>query len=375
MVSDALLRDLAAEFAARAAADDREARFPFENFASLHRHGLSALTVPKALGGGGADLATARRVISWVARGEPSTALLLGMQYNFQRTIALGEHWPEALKRRVGGDAVTKGALANGLFVEPELGSPQRGGLPATTGRRVEGGWRLSGHKLYSTGIPILEWLIVLGRTDNPEPAATLFVVHRDSPGISVIESWDHLGMRASGSHETVFTDVFVPADFAVPLQGLGSRADPAAVAWGTALTVALYDGIARAARDWLVDYLARRTPANLGAALATLPRVQEKIGTIEALLLTNEALLDRVTAAIDQGTAIDVQHVPLTKHIVTRNAVDVVRIGLDLTGNPGLSRHNPLERHYRDVLCSRIHTPQDDVILGNAGRAAFALV
>jgi alkylation response protein AidB-like acyl-CoA dehydrogenase len=42
------------------------------------------------------------------------------------------------------------------------------------------------------------------------------------------------------------------------------------------------------------------------------------------------------------------------------------------LTGNNGLSRKNPLERHYRDVLCSRVHTPQDDSIALAAGRAAL---
>jgi alkylation response protein AidB-like acyl-CoA dehydrogenase len=42
-------------------------------------------------------------------------------------------------------------------------------------------------------------------------------------------------------------------------------------------------------------------------------------------------------------------------------------------SGNPGLSRHNALQRHYRDALCGRIHTPQGDVVLTAAGKAAFA--
>ena len=45
----------------------------------------------------------------------------------------------------------------------------------------------------------------------------------------------------------------------------------------------------------------------------------------------------------------------------------------IELSGTPGLSRANPLQRHYRDVLCSRIHTPQNDTILVNSGKAAFA--
>jgi alkylation response protein AidB-like acyl-CoA dehydrogenase len=60
-------------------------------------------------------------------------------------------------------------------------------------------------------------------------------------------------------------------------------------------------------------------------------------------------------------------------KHSVTSNVIAVTGRALELTGNPGLSRNNPLERHHRNALCSRIHTPQDDMILATAGRAAFA--
>jgi len=62
-----------------------------------------------------------------------------------------------------------------------------------------------------------------------------------------------------------------------------------------------------------------------------------------------------------------------LVKHLVTENAIQAVQKGLEISGNPGITRHNPLERHYRDVLCGRIHTPQSDVVLTAAGRAAFS--
>ena len=63
-----------------------------------------------------------------------------------------------------------------------------------------------------------------------------------------------------------------------------------------------------------------------------------------------------------------------LIKREVTGNAIKAVERALELSGNRGLDRHNPLERHYRDVLCSRIHSPQDDSILVAAGRAALGL-
>ena len=62
-----------------------------------------------------------------------------------------------------------------------------------------------------------------------------------------------------------------------------------------------------------------------------------------------------------------------LIKYAVTENAIKVVEQLIALSGNPGLSRHNPLQRHLRDVLCGRVHTPQADVALSAAGRAAFA--
>ena len=63
-----------------------------------------------------------------------------------------------------------------------------------------------------------------------------------------------------------------------------------------------------------------------------------------------------------------------LLKFTVTGNAIRAVELALQLAGNHGLSRSNPLERHYRDVLCSRIHTPQNDSILVAAGKHHLGL-
>ncbi|HEX4111222.1 MAG TPA: acyl-CoA dehydrogenase family protein [Stellaceae bacterium] len=372
---DRQLAQLTATFAADAAAHDRDGSFPRENFALLHRHGLLSLTVPTDFGGGGAGLATAMRVIAAVARGEPSTALILAMQYLYlQRAGA--EPWPAHLRERVYRDAVMAGALGNALRVEPEQGTPLRGGLPATTARRVPEGWSISGHKLYSTGVAGLTWLGVWARTDEDEPRVGTFLVPAGSTGIRIVESWDHLGMRATGSHETLFDNVVVPEDHAVdirpPAQWMNS-VDPLGLAWNVTLIGAIYDAIARNARDWLVEFLAARKPSNLGAPLSSLPRMQEAVGLIEALVFANRKLLDDAATAVDRGRPPSAVEAGLVKFLVTQNAVKAVETALELTGNHGLSRNNPLERHYRDVMCSRIHSPQNDSILTAAGRARFA--
>jgi alkylation response protein AidB-like acyl-CoA dehydrogenase len=211
---------------------------------------------------------------------------------------------------------------------------------------------------------------VVWARSDDAEPLVGGWLVRADTPGITIEETWDHLGLRASASHDIVFDDVLVPLDHALDPQPVGAPPPyPASfAAWSAVLTAAIYDAQARAARDWLVDFLAHRKPANLGAALSTLPRFQEAVGDIDGLLLSNRVLLD--TAARGEVGGVEAS---LVKHMVTENAISAVEKALKLTGNPGLTRHNPLERHHRDVLCGRVHTPQSDVVLTSAGKAAFA--
>jgi alkylation response protein AidB-like acyl-CoA dehydrogenase len=132
-----------------------------------------------------------------------------------------------------------------------------------------------------------------------------------------------------------------------------------------------LYDAVARNARDWLLQFALSRQPSNLGAALASLPRYQEKMGEIDALLYTNTVLLDNASAAA--AAEISVLECNFVKRNVTNNAIAAAQMALALVGNPGLSRANPLERHYRDTLCGRVHSPQEDAILIAAGKAAFA--
>jgi alkylation response protein AidB-like acyl-CoA dehydrogenase len=197
--------------------------------------------------------------------------------------------------------------------------------------------------------------------------------VPAQSPGVSIVETWDHLGLRASGSHDVVLTAVAVPLDHAVDVRAPGEwQPDPAQVAWNTLLIAALYTGVASAARDWLVHFLRERAPANLGAALATLPRMQEAVGRIEALLLTNRRLVTEAATEYDRNGGPGAISCQLIKTVAADNAIAAVEEAVKLAGNHGLSRANPLERHLRDVLCARIHTPQADAALIAAGRAAL---
>ncbi|MET0287696.1 MAG: acyl-CoA dehydrogenase family protein [Polyangiales bacterium] len=377
-VDDALLSALTARFAATAADYDRSAEFPLQNFRILHEHKLLGLTVAPEFGGGGAGVGEALRVLSAVAEGEPSTALILFMTYGYYAgAMARMEHWPREVYERMSREAASDISLIGGLRVEPELGTPVRGGMPKTTARKTPEGWRLDGSKIYSTGSTGLRWFGVWAKTDEPEPRVGTFLVRADSPGIRIDPAWDHLGMRATVSHQVTFENTLVPLEHAVDVRPPAAWApkpgDNTAGLWNALAISTIYDGVARAARNWLAGYLKERVPSNLGAPLSSLPRVREKFGEIEALLYTNRVLLRDAAQRAEAGSPPSSVESNLIKFTATSNSIRAVEIGLELTGNPGLSKTNPLERHYRDVLCSRIHSPQNDTILVAAGQHAFA--
>jgi alkylation response protein AidB-like acyl-CoA dehydrogenase len=195
-------------------------------------------------------------------------------------------------------------------------------------------------------------------------------------PGLRIEQTWDHLGLRASRSDDVILEDVRIPGDATSGLvdpTATDPRRDPGLIVWNNLGLTALYLGVAQAARDWLITFLNERTPSALGKPLATVPRIQAEVGEIEARLVTAADLLSALALRFDAGDPEAARHSPAAKLIGTRAAIDSVQRAVALIGNNALTRRNPLERHLRDVLCARVHTPQDDSILAALGTATLS--
>ncbi|MFD7729431.1 acyl-CoA dehydrogenase family protein [Kitasatospora phosalacinea] len=366
-----------AALAACAAAHDRDAELPLADFELLHGAGLLTATVAARHGGPGAGLADTVRILRALGAGDPAVALVTAMTLFTHAAEARAPHWPAGPLAELLAGSARRPVLVNALRVEPELGSPVRGGLPATTARRRGDGWELTGRKIYSTGAHLLDWLLVWAATDEERPRVGSFLVRSGSPGLTVEPVWDHLGLRASRSDDVRLDAVPVPGDRVAglaPAGGDGGR-DPVGGAWNGLGLAALYLGVAGAARDWLLGFLHERTPSALGAPLASLPRFQAAVGEIETALAGADRLVDALAAAVDAGEPGAAEQAGGAKVLGTRAAIDAVQQAVALVGNHGLTRRHPLERHLRDVLCARVHTPQDDSVLLAAGRAALGRV
>ncbi|NHN89564.1 acyl-CoA dehydrogenase family protein [Acetobacter conturbans] len=368
-----IIERLVKRFAERAGEYDRRGEICLDNLEELRAAGLLSLAVPRKKGGEGAGLRRITEVVARVAEGDPSTALILAMQYLQTAGIVASRTWSDEVRDEVLTSIVESGAIINALRVEPELGTPSRGGVPATRVRRVGDRWLLSGRKIFSTGSSALHWGVVWGATEEEDPRIGQILVPLNLPGVRIEKSWHQLGMRATGSDTIVFEDVEVPERYLIGFiaQSAGNPETPALAIWHTVVVSALYDAVARAARDWLVTFLEARVPTALGRPLSSLPRFHAVIGEIDGLLLTNQALLER-GLSLEGTEKTTLSEASQIKRLMTENAIAAVARAVEVTGNPGLNQNNPLERHYRNVLCGRIHTPQADVVLESAGRLAF---
>jgi alkylation response protein AidB-like acyl-CoA dehydrogenase len=369
------LPKVTAALAATADRYDRSGAFPADAIAAVHAAGLLTATVPIEQGGAGLGIGGTARVLAALGEGDPSAALISAMTLLIHLRQAQRSYWPEELYKEVLRASAERPTLLNSARVEPELGSPARGGLPATVARRTDAGWSLNGRKRFVTGADGLSYFLVWAGTDEPTLRIATFVVPGDTPGIEIHHDWDQLGLRASGSHDVTFTEVEVPAEHILDPVERGAKAqqDNKALAALGVTVAAIYLGVAQAAQKAFHAFAHERIPANLGHPIAHTDRFRDAAGEIEVNIAGARQLLYSVADQYDRGEDPHPKAAQAARILAIRQANAAVALATRLLGNPGLSRRIPLERHFRDIQFAAIHAPQDDIVLRQLGTAALA--
>lgn len=370
MSYDAAILDETVRIVAEAAPEaDRTGQFPWAGIRAVHASGLLESTVATRYGGKGASLRDVAYILAALGRGDPSVALISAMTIFNHLGQATKNHWPDALYRRLLAGSKQQPLLLNAARVEPELGSPARGGLPATIARRTATGWSISGRKRFVTGAHGLTHFLVWAHTDETPERVGTFVVPNGLPGIHVIENWSSLGMRATGSHDVEYIDVEIPAEDVLDLvdPSVAQQDNRAHAAFNLALT-AIYLGAAEAAQAAFIRFAHERVPANLGRPIAQTERFVTLSGEIDLLVSgAREIILGALEN--NQGEA---ERMIRARLLAGRQIRDAVQIAVRGIGNPGLSADLGLERHFRDVQSVLVHAPQEDTSIAMLGRAAF---
>ncbi|MFB9948212.1 acyl-CoA dehydrogenase family protein [Rhizobium puerariae] len=358
------------KLAAAAPVADAAGAFPREGIKAVHDAGLLELTVATRYGGRDIALGELARIIAALGRGDPSVALISLMTLFTHRHQAQRGIWPEELYRRLLAQSREAPLLLNAARVEPELGSPARGGLPKTRARRTAGGWSISGTKRFVTGSEGLSYFLVWASTDETPQRVGTFVVPAGAPGIRIIENWKSLGMRATVSHDVEFDEVEVGSDDVIALTGADiAEQDNRAHAQSTLVLTAIYLGVAEAAQEAFLAFAESRVPANLGFPISRTERFITLAGEIDLLVGgARQLILDAVDHAAEEP-----EKLLRARLLAGRQLRQAVQVAVTALGNPGLSGNGSLERHFRDIQSVLVHAPQEDTVISLLGRAAFS--
>lgn len=345
---------------------DESGEFPFEQFKILEDAGYFKLTVPKKYGGEEISLYEMLLVQEQLAKGDGSTALSVGWHLLTFLNVREAQTWPEPIFAELSRKAVKEGSLLNIINSERGKGNISRGSLPGTIAKKVPGGYIITGEKAFASLAPILKQFTIIAYIEEENLTAEFLVTKNDQ--VEVVNTWDAMGMRATGSHDIIFHDTFVPEE------ALLYRHRPNEInrflADGRVYSLeipAVYLGVAGAARDYAIDFAKNTYSYSLEDTIAQASHVQQKIGEIEILYQTARRTLYSIAAQVEQNPAIKDQlseDVSIAKYVICNNAIDIVTKAMQVVGGRSLSKTSKLQRLFRDVQCGRFNPPADDVVI-----------
>jgi alkylation response protein AidB-like acyl-CoA dehydrogenase len=386
----------AVEFAPAAAELDRRGRFAADNVRALCASGALCAAVPGALGGLGIESLYDLGVgVSRLARGDASTAIASWMHLiathmmaSAHRSLLARGKAPaaqrlERILRGVAHEGQVIAVLASeaGTYVDH----------PQTRAVRDGDGYRIDGSKLFGTMAQAAKLLNVALQLDAEDGTRCLgyALVPRETPGVTVNDDWDALGMRASGSGSVTFNACRVPLD-AVSVLGELGKESAAGLLLPLGRNVGLLGaciGIAEAAREQAIASAngRKKLPSKRSASARVL--IQEQLGEIEVTLNAVRASFAHTSRAIDDAQArlrprdVKLQDarelaaaVDSCKVFVERGCAQVVDRCLTVSGGSGYLSKSPLSRHYRDVRALPFMFPQSTETLQYIGMVALGL-
>jgi alkylation response protein AidB-like acyl-CoA dehydrogenase len=361
----AAARELGPRFAERALARDGSDAFVADNYADLKAYAAFSAAVPSELGGGGAAHAEVCDLIRELAHSCGSTALALSMHTHLVAAVVwrrLQGQPVDGLLKRIAAEQLVLVSTGASDWLESS-GSAER----------VDGGYRVSGRKIFGSGSPAGDLLVTSAPYEDPADGPTVlhFPVSMRGPGVTIVDTWRAMGMRGSGSNDVVFENVFVP-DAAISLRrprGKWHTFYNVVVTVAAPIYMSAYVGIAEAARDLAIQQLQRRRDQSDTWYL---------VGEMENALATAQlAWRDMLAICANYAFAPDVEtanRVLMRKTIAANAVIATVEKAAEAVGGASFQRANPLEGLLRDIHGAQFHPLPAKRQHRFSGRVAFGL-
>jgi alkylation response protein AidB-like acyl-CoA dehydrogenase len=369
----AAARSLRPRLAERATDHDREGVFPVADFADLRAAGLMGLMTPARLGGAGAGFAQYAEVAMTLAEGNGATALIYNMHSSITGALA---SLPDELARALGvpdsyfamRDRVLAEAVDGAFYAVAmsERGSGSRlSGVTTTYEPKGGDGYAIRGSKTFCSGAGHADGYLVAARNGE---LVSYFLVPT-GPGVTVEETWDSLGMRATGSQD-LHLDVLAPADSLLGgVEGLTLLLAQVMPQWLVASYAAVYVGVAQSAVDHAVRHAQERNLSHLPAVRARLGRADAQVAAARLVVLEAARRVDS-----DPGTPETNRWVWRAKLMAGETAMQVAASMLEAAGTSATRKGHPLERIFRDARCGSLQPATSDVCADWLGMSALGL-
>lgn len=332
------------------------------NMAALRDHGFFELGVPLELGGAGLTRMELAAMLRELAQYCGATALAFAMHTHV--TAAAAWRWTNQ-------KAPTDGLLRRIATERIQLLSSGGSDWLASSGKavKVDGGYRIHARKVFASGAPTAQILMTSAIEDGPDGSTVLhFTVPMTAPGVSIVPTWDAMGMRGTASHDVVLDDVFV-ADGAIAgrrTPGLWHPVLHIVSLVAIPLIYSVYAGIAEAARTVAVAAAAKRKDA---ASVEVAGTLDTELAATRMAYATMMAFAETAQPSAETSNAIF-----LYRALLARSAIRTVDLAMDLAGGASYLRKTGLERLFRDIQGARFHPLQEGPQRRLAGRMALGL-
>jgi alkylation response protein AidB-like acyl-CoA dehydrogenase len=375
ILSDALLQACRQ----RAAGYDRDNKFCQEDFDELKAAGYLKLTLPNEFGGLGYTLNQYTREARRLANYAPATALCINMHHYWIGTAA--DSW-RAGDKSVGFilEEAGKGEVFAAGHAEP--GNETSITFSSTKAEKVPGGYKFTGRKAFGSLTPVWTRLGVHGldTSDPNSPKVVHGFLTRNTPGVTIKETWDVLGMRATRSDDTVLEGAFIPDANIVRVVPAGlAGADffiLSIFAWALGGFGNVYYGLAQRMLELAIEHVKTKQPVTMARSWAHHPNVQYGIADMIMGLETIGAQLEMVTQDWSNG----VQHPDWPIKIVSAkyNAVEtawkIADRALEVSGGFGMFKKSEMERLFRDARAGRFHPANSSLAHELIGKLALGV-
>lgn len=362
------LEDTARQFAERcadrAADHDLTGDFIAGNYKAMKAAGLVAAGVPKELGGGGVsfrDLCDMLRIIGGACG---SSGLALSM-HTHQVAIPAWRWHHQATARPLVEPLLRRVATEN-IVLLSSGGSDWIGG--SGTAEKVDGGYKITARKVFSSGAPVGDILMTSAICDEDGTRTVLhFGAAMTATEVTVLDTWNTLGMRGTGSHDIMIDGLFVPDD-KIPLRRTAGEWHPGFQLIATMafpLIYAVYLGIAESAREIALGIAGMKPVSH---------RLQSIAGRMDTALAAARMGHEHMIAAAERNAPSEqsVNDVMIGRRLVEENAILTVELAMELAGGAGFYRKTGLERRFRDIQAARYHPLQKESQSEYAGAMAL---